>query len=375
MIVTYNHEAKRRVRLAAIGCGGHAVRNILPTLPFLPAELVAVCDLDRGRADECARVFGAPHAYSDHQEMLERERPEAVAIVTSYTEDGRPRYPALAMDALRAGAHAWIEKPPAASVAEVDAMAAVSRETGKFVTVGFKKMFAPANVKARALMGRPEFGRLATLTARYPQSLPPEDQRGDLRAMTSFLDHIVHPYSVLRLLAGPIRSLTVERAAATGGSLTLVRFASGAVGSLHLAARQPGTMPLERTELIGDGGTAIVVENNLGVTYYPPGVLPEGGYGRAGSFYETGSSPDQALNGPVRWEPEFSLGQLYNKGLFLLGYAPELRAFCDCVLQGTPPAIGTLDDARELLEIFEAYRLPDGQRRNIGGDRGAAEAA
>jgi predicted dehydrogenase len=77
-------------------------------------------------------------------------------------------------------------------------MMSASRETGKFVAVGLKKMFAPANVKAREIIARPEFGGVSTITARYPQHLPPVEQRGDARAMLGFLDHIVHPYSVLR---------------------------------------------------------------------------------------------------------------------------------------------------------------------------------
>jgi hypothetical protein len=157
----------------------------------------------------------------------------------------------------------------------------------------------------------------------------------------------------------------VERTESTGGSMTLLRFAGGAVGSLHLSAGQPGTMPLERTEILGDGGGAVVIDNNLRVTYYRPGGSPEGGYGRAGSFYET--TRDDVETAPLFWEPEFSLGQLYNKGLFLLGYAPEIRYFCECALSDTIPTKGNLADARELLQIFEAYRLPDGQRRVITG--------
>ena len=364
MRVTYSHEyeSDKRVRIAAIGCGGHAQRNVLPALQFAPANLVAVCDLDHARAEACARQFGAQGAYVDHRRMLASVKPDAVVIVTNYDDEGRPRYPALAADALRAGGFSIQACAPAASVDEVDAMVAAEQETGRFVAVGFKKMFAPANVKARDITRRPEFGRVATLTARYPQSLPPRDKRDDLKAMVGFLDHIVHPFSVIRLLGGPIASLCVERTdAATGGSVTLIRFTSGAVGSLHLSAGQPGTMPLERTEVIGDGGAAVVVDNNLRVTYYRPGGGPDGGYGRAGSFYEM--ARDDAEAAPLFWEPEFSLGQLYNKGLFTLGYAPELRYFCECALEKTPPEVGNLADARELLQVFEAYRrAPDGER-------------
>jgi predicted dehydrogenase len=143
----------------------------------------------------CARVFGAPRAYADDGEMLEHERP----------------------DALRAGAHAWIEKPPVASVVEINSMAAASRATGRFVAVGFKKMSGPATVQARALLGRPESGRVATITARYPQPLLEEGRRGDLRNMTSFADHMVQaPSSSRTTWASPPTTAAQTRTTPTG---------------------------------------------------------------------------------------------------------------------------------------------------------------
>src|SRR5262249_13908176 len=118
-----------------------------------------------------------------------------------------PRYPAVTMELLQAGAHVWIEKPPASSSEEIRQMRAVSIATGKFVAVGFKKMFFPAIVKVKEIIARPEFGPISTLTARYPQSLPASADRADTRKMTGFLDHIVHPLSVLLFLAGPVEAL------------------------------------------------------------------------------------------------------------------------------------------------------------------------
>ena len=356
MHITYNHEYPRRIRLAAIGCGGHAFRNIFPTFQYAPVDFVAACDVRRESAEPMARLFGAQAVFTDYREMLAQVQPEAVIVVTDYDDRGHPRYPAIVPDILRAGAHAWIEKPPAATEEEVRTMMAASEETGKFVGVGFKKMFFPANVKAKELMARPDFGTLTSITARYPQHLPEFADRHDDHRMIGFLDHMVHPHSVLRYFAGPIRSIFVQRHD-LGGAVVAIRFTSGAVGSLLFSHGQSGLSSFERTELIGNGAN-IVVDNNLRVTYYPPGCA-EGAYGRAGSFYESG---DVA---PAVWEPEFSLGQLYNKGIFLLGYASEIIDFCRCVLDGQPPGLGSLEDALEMVRIYRAYRGSDGQEAVI----------
>jgi len=357
MKVTYNQEYSHRLKVVCIGCGSHAQRNIFPTFQYAPVDLAAVCDLDRDRAEAAAHLFGARAVYTDFRTMLERERPDVAFVVLDYDARGCPRYPEVTMEVLQAGAHAWIEKPPASSSAEIRQMRGVSTATGKFVAVGFKKMFFPALVKVKEIIARPEFGPISTLTARYPQSLPASADRADTRKMTGFLDHIVHPLSALLFLAGPVESLFVQRCDFAGGSVSVLRFRSGAVGSLHLSAGQSGMSPLERVEVIGDG-VNVVADNNVRVIYYRRGA-PAAGYGREGSFY----GAEEAA--PLFWEPEFSLGQLYNKGLFLLGYAPEIQYFCNCVQEGHPPQKGSLEDALEILKIYEAYRQPECQLISI----------
>jgi predicted dehydrogenase len=353
MPVSYNYEYPRRLRTGFIGCGGHAYRNLYPTFQYAPVNLVAVCDLDPARAAAYANVFGAERHYSDHLEMLKREALDLVFVVTNLDETGRPRYPKLAADCLRGGAHAWIEKPPASSSAEIREMIRVSSETNRHVAVGFKKMFFPANVKAKEIVSRPAFGPVTSLTARYPQSLPPFEDRSDPKKMASFLDHIVHPHSVLRLLAGPMEWIFVNRNSAVGSATVSIQFTNGAAGTLHLSAGQSPTSFLERLEIIGDGEN-LVVENNLRLIHYRrcQARIP---YGRSGDYFA--AVPDDSS--PLYWEPEFSLGQLYNKGLFLLGYAPEVIEFTTRLLEGKGPAYGTLEDALELLQIYEAYLQPD----------------
>ena len=344
--IRYNFEYERRIKACFIGAGGHAYRNVYPTFRYAPVDLAAICDLSLERAGDFARIFGAERTYVDHRTMLAAERPEAVFIVTNYTADGHVRATALARDCAEAGAHVWMEKPTAATRAEVEDLIAVSERTGRTIMTGLKKTFFPAVEKLKDIIDAPEFGRLTSLAVRYPQGLPPPEKRGDLLAMQHFIDHIYHPGAVLNFLAGTIERASFEWEPVNGATIGTFRFKSGAVGSLHMTAGQSWAGPLERIEAIGEGSHA-VVENGVRLTHYRRANLPS--YGRASSWIQ----PDESAT--VVYEPEFSLGQLYNNNMFALGYVPEVLHFCEAVLAGRPVTKGTLETALEIMKLYDFY--------------------
>ncbi|MBD2872706.1 Gfo/Idh/MocA family oxidoreductase [Paenibacillus sp. IB182493] len=349
----YNFEFDDKLKVCFIGAGGHSFRNVYPTFQYAPVDLAAICDVDGERAAAYARQFGARASYTDYREMLEKEKPDAVFIVTAYHPDGRVQATDIALDALKAGVHVWMEKPTAASAAEVRQLMQASQEHNRFVMTGLKKVFFPAIAKVKEIISSPEFGTPSSIYVRYPQSMPELSRRADLRNLTGLLDHIYHPGAVLHYLMGKIGTMSYQREPFSGGSVTTFRFLSGAVGTLHMTAGSSVSSPLERVEVIG-GGCNVVADNGVKVTYYRKASLPP--YGRAASYLVD----DQAA--PLHWEPEFSLGQLYNKNIFYLGYVPEVLHFCESVLAGKPPRKGTLEDSLEIVKLFEAYRCtPEGE--------------
>lgn len=357
--VTYNFEYDRKLKACFIGAGGHSFRNVYPTFQYAPVDLAAICDTDGDRAAAYARQFGALRHYTDHREMLKTEKPDVVFIVTAYHPDGRVQATELALDALEAGAHVWMEKPTASSVREVEQLMETSRRTGRYVMTGMKKVFFPSIEKAKRIISSPEFGRPSSVYIRYPQDLPPFEERSDLPRMKWLLDHIFHPASILHELMGPIRSFFYEREPNNGGSVTVLQFMSGAVGTMHLCAGMSGSSPLERLEVVGEGAN-VVVDNGVKVSYYRRAERPA--YGRSSSYLV---KDEEA---PLVWEPEFSLGQLYNKNIFYLGYVPEVVYFCECVLNGTAPEKGSLEASLEIVKLFEGYRnTPAGTLGRING--------
>jgi predicted dehydrogenase len=340
------------VKAGFIGCGSHSYRNIYPTFHYAPVQLQAVCDLDMAKAEAFAAKLGAAAAYSDYRRMLAAEDLDAVFICTGYDANGRPLYPPLAVDCLNAGRHVWMEKPPAATTAEIRQMQEAAAANGKNVVVGMKKMFFPANEMAYELMHASSFGTPQLVMIQYPQYIPTVDEfrqysAGErVNAVVGFLDHLCHPMSLLLYLMGMPETLHYQRSERGAGMATF-RYGSGAVASIAFTCGASINGGMERTTIVSDRGQHITVENNVRVTLHR---MARTGYGDMPSFYI--GTPEQAA---AVWEPEFSLGQLYNKGLFLLGYYGEVNEFACSILEGRSPAKGTLEQAWQATRVFEAF--------------------
>jgi predicted dehydrogenase len=272
----------------------------------------------------------------------------------------------------------WTEKPAADSVGGIQQLQRARADADRVVLVGLKKIFTPAIEKTEQIIAAPEFGPISSIYVRYPQSLPhPDDRRlfswprkrqanGAAATMLPFLDHIYHPAALLHHLGGPIDRFSYEWEPTTGSTVTNLRFRSGAVGSLHLAAGIAASSPLERLEVVGRDAN-VVIDNGVRVTYYRPGGARTN-YGRDASYI------GDDHNAPLFWEPQFSLGTLSNKNLFYLGYVQEILHFCESVLFGRPPVKGTLEDALAVMQIFEGYqRTPAGTPVSLPVDQDGEE--
>lgn len=355
---------EKEIRAGFIGCGSHSSRNIYPTFQFAPVNLVATCDFSKEKAQAFAAKFGAQSAYSDYRKMLEKEDLDAVFIVTGYDKNGRPTYPDIAMDCIRAGCHVWMEKPPAATCAELGQVKELAEKNCKNVLVGMKKMFFPANEKAKELMSTDDFGETSLVMLQYPQYVPTVEEFGRylnkferVNTVIGFLDHLCHPVSLLIYLLGMPSTLYYERSSKGAGMATF-GYESGVLASLALTHGSTHNGGMERTTIVSSG-RHIVIDNNVKVSYYrtPPGETGTG-YGSSPNFYTGTTQQTTAV-----WEPEFSLGQLYNKGLFLLGYYSEVNEFARSILEERPVAKGSLEQASQATRIFKAFA--EGPRKLI----------
>lgn len=131
--------------LCLIGCGGHARMAYAPSLRRCREENVdivyaACCDTDAQRARAFQSEAGFSRCYTDHVEMLDRERPDAVILVTPYHLTA-----AIMDDVLRAGCrNILLEKPPGENQEQCQRIQAAVRSAGaRIAMVAFNRRHMP----------------------------------------------------------------------------------------------------------------------------------------------------------------------------------------------------------------------------------------
>ena len=144
---------KHRFGLIGAGLWGEAHAEVYATHPW--AELAAVCDSDRSRAERVAKRFGAPRVYTDYREMVKDPGVDAVAVATP---DFAHRDPVVA--AAKAGKHVHSEKPLATSREDAEAIAAAVRSSGVTYMVDFHARWNPPFAIARKNIEEGALGRI-----------------------------------------------------------------------------------------------------------------------------------------------------------------------------------------------------------------------
>jgi predicted dehydrogenase len=132
--------ASSRIGVALVGAGNLARWVHLPNLKNAPGvHLRAVQSSNGARGKSYALRFGADYCASDYDEILKDPEIQTVVIVSRNSQ-----HACQALAALRAGKHVFVEKPMALTEQECLDLFRAVQETGKQVTVGFNRRYAPS---------------------------------------------------------------------------------------------------------------------------------------------------------------------------------------------------------------------------------------
>ncbi|QUH30261.1 Gfo/Idh/MocA family protein [Vallitalea guaymasensis] len=125
-----------KVKVGIIGAGNISELHVQGYKKLPHVELVAVCDLDKEKAEEYAAKHDIPNIFTDYNEMLKMKDLDAVSV-TTWNNSHAP----ISIAAMKAGKDVLCEKPLAMNADEAQKMVDTSKETNKLLMVGFVRRF------------------------------------------------------------------------------------------------------------------------------------------------------------------------------------------------------------------------------------------
>ncbi len=158
----------RKYRVAMIGCGGRARAHVPALQADGRAHIAALADVKQEAAEAMNAEFGLDAIlYTDHREMLAREKPDVV-VSCLWT----PLHLPVFRDCVKAGVQAVLsEKPMAPTWGECIEIARLAESSGVQLTFCHQRRFAPGNQLARQLIGDGVLGTLERLDLYSPPNL------------------------------------------------------------------------------------------------------------------------------------------------------------------------------------------------------------
>jgi predicted dehydrogenase len=161
--ITYATQAKYKTAL--IGAGWWGTNIVREAIRSGECQIVAVCDVDDRQIKQCLGEIGKltndqPKIYKNYQELLQKEKPE---IVINATPDHW--HALIAIDAMKSGAHVYLEKPIGHTINEGKAIVKTARDTQKICITGFHRRYSPHNVSGQEFLKSGKVGKIKEVRA------------------------------------------------------------------------------------------------------------------------------------------------------------------------------------------------------------------
>ncbi len=263
-------KATGEVGVAVIGTGAIATGFHLPNLARISGcRLVALANRSGQKAKQWGRRFEAAYCTTDYHDILKDPGVDAVIIATRHH-----LHKEMALAAIAAGKHVFVEKPLALTVADCDEICDAASAQGVLLTVGFNRRFAPLALAAKASAQKMPGPK--TLLYRCNAGTLPQDHwtLDPVEGGGRILGEAVHFFDFARWMLedNPV-SIRAERMDAdhpayeNDSLTTLLRFAGGSLAVIVYSGAGSGLLGKERLELFG-GGASLVLEDYRTLTHY-----------------------------------------------------------------------------------------------------------
>ena len=254
----------------------NAYRQVNPFFaPTLRPRMKVICGRTPSAVRAAAREYGWDEAATDWQEVVARKDIDLVDVSTpgdSHME--------IAIGAARAGKAVFCEKPLANTVRDAERMLAAVEKAGVVHMICHNYRRAPAVMLARQLIAEGQLGTIRHYRGTYLQdwitdpNFPLVWRLDKKKAGSGALGDIAaHSIDLARFLVGEISEVAADlatfvkmrplpdnpkkrgRVTVDDASVSLVRFANGAIGTIEATRMAPGRKNYNRFEINGSRGS------------------------------------------------------------------------------------------------------------------------
>jgi UDP-N-acetylglucosamine 3-dehydrogenase len=275
------------MRLVFLGCGRIARVHAKRLRTHRRAVAIGFASRDPERARMFARELGG-EAYSSYEAAIAAPDVDVVAVVTPPAS-----HLALTLDALGAGKHVVLEKPPLPRASDFDLVAAAAARAGKQVFVAENYRYKPLLARIRTLLADGVIGDPLFVHVNAIKKQVATDWRHDpaLALGGALYEGGIHWIDFMASLGLAVRSVRGSRPGRHNGEiersmLVSFEYAEGAVGTLQHSWEVPATAKgLRLSKIYGRAGTITFESNGLWLLchgtrtrFYLPGLRDLQGY-------------------------------------------------------------------------------------------------
>jgi len=254
------------LKYAIIGCGRISPNHIAAAVEN-ELEIVSLCDVKENKMEDAISKFNLSQEipqYIDYKEMIQKEKPQLVAICTESGKHGQ-----IAIDCIKAGCNLIIEKPIALSLEEADEIIKKAKEKDVKVCACHQNRFNKSVQKIREAVEDSRFGKLLYGTAHirwnrgedYYKQAPWRgtwEQDGG-----ALMNQCIHNIDLLRWLmgneiievVGMTDNLKHDFIDAEDLGMALIKFSNGSYGMIEGTTNIYPTNFEETLHLFGEKGT------------------------------------------------------------------------------------------------------------------------
>ena len=328
------------IGIVLVGAGNIAQSIHLPLFSAMPGvRIVGLCDRQISKARILAEKYGVPHVFRSLDDALDLPGVDAVVVATS-----TDAHASLAMQAMAAGKHVFVERPAGRTLQETLDMRALAQEQGVQVMIGMNHRFRPDVVNMKNAVDRGEIGAPYYVKAGWVKQrstdarwLANADMSGGgvlVDLGITVLDMIMHVFDFGRVRSVMASTFHHETKSVEDVVIAMLQFENGGIATIETSWSLVRAEDLYYCNVFGKKGSAYINPYRL--------------VRKQGTTIQSTSTP-----------PKKTQLEIYRKS-----YESEIKHFVNAV-KGVVPMISTIDEACARMKIVEALYASAELKREI----------